>query len=53
MTFGPMLGYHPNALKSWLVVKPTEEEKARQIFEGTNIKVTTKAKVILVATSEV
>ena len=40
VTFGPLLGYHPNASKSWLVVKPIEEEKSRQIFEDTNIKVT-------------
>ena len=42
VTFGPLLGYHPNASKSWLVVTPIEEE--RQIFEDTNIKVTTESK---------
>ena len=47
VTFGPLLGYHPNASKSWLVVKPIEEEKARQIIEGTNIKVTTEGKSYL------
>ena len=38
---GPKLGYYPNGSKSWLVVKPIKEEKARQIFRDTNIKVTT------------
>ena len=38
--WGPKLGYNPNPLKSWLVVKPTVEEKAREIFGGTNINIT-------------
>ena len=47
MTSAPLLGYHPNASKSWLVVKSIEEEKARKIFEDTNIKVTIDGKSYL------
>ena len=47
VTSAPLLGYHPNASKSWLVVKPIEEEKARKIFEDTNIKVTIEGKSYL------
>ena len=47
VTFGPMLGYHPNASKSWLVVKTTEEEKPRRIFQDTSIKITTEGKSYL------
>ena len=28
------LGYNPNPSKSWLVIKPTVEAKAREILEG-------------------
>ena len=40
---GPNLEYNPNASKSWLVVKPQAQEKARGIFGGTNINITTEA----------
>ena len=39
---GPKLGYNPNASKSWLVVKPQAEEKAREIFGGISINITTE-----------
>ena len=39
--YGPKLGYNPNAAKSWLVVKPHTEACAREVFEGTKIKITT------------
>ena len=45
MSCGPKLGYNPNASKSWLVVKPQAEEKAREIFGGTGINITTKGKI--------
>ena len=45
--FGPKLGYYPNGSKLWLVVKPIKEEKARQIFRDTNIKVTTEGRSYL------
>ena len=44
---GPKLGHYPNVSKSWLVVKPIKEEKARQIFRDTNIKVTTEGRSYL------
>ena len=44
---GPKLGYYPNGSKSWLVVKPIKEEKERQIFRDTNIKVTTEGRSYL------
>ena len=44
------MGYYPNASKSWLVVKPEHLQKAEQIFEGTNIQITTDGKKHLGAT---
>ena len=43
-----MLGHNPNASKSWLVLKPTSEEKAREIFGRTNINIATDARKDLV-----
>ena len=37
---GPSLGYHPNANKSYLIVKPEFEKRAKELFEGTNITIT-------------
>jgi len=37
---GPPLGYHPNANKSCLIVKPEYEEEARKIFAGTGVRIT-------------
>ena len=34
---GPPLGYYPNAKKCWLVVKPKEESRAKEMFTGTGI----------------
>ena len=47
---GPNMGYYPNASKSWLVVKPEHLQKAKQIFEGTNVNITTNGKKHLGAT---
>ena len=49
---GPKLGYNPNASKSWLVIKLTGEEKAREVFGGTSINNRTDGRSILVATLE-
>ena len=38
--WGPKLGYNSNPSKWWLVVKPTVEDKAREIFGGISINVT-------------
>ena len=36
-TFGPTIGYFPNAKKSWLIVKPKKYETAKCIFKDTNL----------------
>ena len=41
---GNGFGYHPNASKTHLVVKPQFLEKAQQLFEGTNVNITTQGK---------
>ena len=46
------MGYDPNASKSWLVIKLTGEEKAREVFGGTSINNRTDGRSILVATLE-
>ena len=33
--------YYPEASKSWLVVKPEAEERAREVFRDTSVKITT------------
>ena len=38
--YGPLLGYHPKASKSWLTVKPEYLESAKQTFKGTGINIT-------------
>ena len=37
-------GYHPNARKTNLVIKPEHAEKARELFAGTGTNVTTEGK---------
>ena len=37
---GPALGYHPKPTKSWLVVKPDYEDKARAVFKGSDVNIT-------------
>ena len=41
---GPMFGYHPNALKCWLIVKPNKYEEAMEAFQNTGINVTTEGR---------
>lgn len=41
---GDGYGYHPNGPKTHLVVKAAHVEKARELFAGTGIKVTTEGK---------
>ena len=47
MLYSPKVGYNPNAAKSWLVVKPHTEVCAREVFEGTNINMTTQGRKYL------
>jgi hypothetical protein len=37
---GPPMGYYPNGSKTFLVVKPGYTEQAREIFNGTEVKIT-------------
>ena len=41
---GPKFGYFPQASKSWLVIKPEVEEKAKNIFHGRGVQITTEGK---------
>ena len=40
VALGPQVGYHPNARKSFLIVKPEHYEHAVQTFNGTDVIVT-------------
>ena len=42
-----MLGYHPKASKSWLIVKENRLAEAKKTFSGTNINITTDGKKYL------
>ena len=37
---GPRFGYHTKPSKTWMIVKPECEEKAKQLFEDVNITAT-------------
>ena len=45
--FGPSLGYYPNALKSWLIVKSHCKTQADSIFADTKINITTEGRKYL------
>ena len=38
---GPIFGYHPNASKTYLVVKQEHEARAAQLFADTDVHITT------------
>ena len=40
MKYGPILGYYPNASKSWLTVKGEHFDIATEMFKGTGINIT-------------
>ena len=42
--FGPTYGYHPNASKTWLIVKEEKFEEATTAFEGTGVSITQEGK---------
>ncbi len=44
---GPSFGYHVNAAKTWLLVKPEKESAAASTFEGTGINITIRGVVHL------
>ena len=39
-----LYGYYPNALKTWLIVKPAYLSDAQRLFEGTAVQVTVEGK---------
>ena len=39
--YGPAFGYYPKPSKSWLIVKEEHLTRAREIFQGTGINITT------------
>ena len=41
---GSLYGYYPNALKTWLIVKPAYLSDAQRLFEGTGVQVTVEGK---------
>ena len=41
---GPSYGYHPNASKTWLIVKEDKLEAATTAFEGTGVNITLEGK---------
>ena len=41
---GPKFGYLPQVLKSWLIIKPEVEEKAKTTFQGSGAQITTEGK---------
>ena len=41
---GSYYGYYPNALKTWLIVKPAYSSDAQWLFEGTGVQVTVEGK---------
>ena len=41
---GPDYGYHPNALKTWLIVNDEKLENATTAFEGTGVNITSQGK---------
>ena len=47
---GRCYGYYPNAVKSLLIVKPGKQNLARDLFNGTNIKITSTGACHLGAT---
>ena len=44
---GPDYGYHPNAAKTWLVVKEDKLEEAQAAFQGTEVAITTEGRKLL------
>ena len=41
---GPKFGYHPNALKTWLIVKETKFKEGQCALDGTSVQITTSGK---------
>ena len=41
---GSLYGYYPNALKTWLIVKPAYLSNAQALFDGTGVQITVEGK---------
>ena len=41
---GPLFGYYPNGVKTWLIVKPALEDAAQATFAGTDVQITVQGK---------
>ena len=39
--YGPLVGYYPKPSKSWLITKPNNLATAEQLFNSTEINITT------------
>ena len=40
LSLGPLYGYHPNAAKTYLIVKPKLYDLAKHLFQDTNVQIT-------------
>ena len=40
-SIGPSFGYFANDTKTWLITKPSLEDKAKRLFDDTNVNITT------------
>ena len=47
LTYGPQYGYHPNATKTTLLVKPDYLEEASHLFKDTDINIVTDGACVL------
>ena len=44
---GPGYGYYPNASKTWLLVKPSAQDRARELFGDSGVNITTDERRLL------
>ena len=44
---GPGYGYYPNASKTWLLVKPSAQDRARELFGDSGVNITTDGRRLL------
>ena len=47
LTTGPDYGYHPNASKTWLIVKEDKYDDACKTFDGTEVNITIEGRRLL------
>ena len=44
---GPGYGYYPNASKTWLLVKPSVQDRARELFGDSGVNITIDGRRLL------